>query len=263
MKKAASYRSFEEHERELGLDEAIKIARLEHANVNATHALAKEYDIHCDSTPCQTVDIIYSQIHLDSGKRAIARMKQTMGANDPAAAYLVWNAQDARKKFLCPDALGAFQYEAGSLSAYAFAIGVLKLALKKGLNLQTSTPAEQLISHSHGSRTSWTVKTPRGSIVASNLIMATNGYTAHLLPKMQGLIVPLHGQVVAQRPGLGMPQTGLPNTYSFVHETGYEYMISRPAGSVGQGDIVIGGGDVAISRIRAALAPHVPSSAPR
>ncbi|TKA74704.1 hypothetical protein B0A55_05095 [Friedmanniomyces simplex] len=59
---------------------------------------------------------------------------------------------------------------------------------------------------------------------------------------MQGFIVPLHGQVVAQRPGLDLPQIGLASTYSFVHETGYEYMITRPAGTHDQGTIVIGGG---------------------
>jgi glycine/D-amino acid oxidase-like deaminating enzyme len=41
-----------------------------------------------------------------------------------------------------------------------------------------------------------------------------------------------------------MPKQGLPTTYSFVQETGYEYMISRPpaAGDDKVGDIVIGGG---------------------
>ncbi|KAK0254720.1 hypothetical protein LTR91_021143 [Friedmanniomyces endolithicus] len=240
--KAASYRSFVDHEKELGLDEAKRIARLEYANIVATHDFARKHGIRCDSNSCDTVDIIYSQTHLDAGNEAIRRMRETMGEDDPAAHYRVFIAAEARKTFRTPSALGAFQYAAGSLSAYAFTIGVLKLALSKGLNLQTTTPAESITSTDKSSRTIWSVQTPRGCIETPSLTLATNGYTAHLVPQMQGLIVPLHGQVVAQRPGLGMPQTGLPNTYSFIHETGYEYMITRPPLTPDEGTIIIGGG---------------------
>ncbi|KAK0257930.1 hypothetical protein LTS09_007123 [Friedmanniomyces endolithicus] len=226
--KAASYRSFVDHEKELGLDEAMRIARLEYANIVATHDFARKHGI--------------SQTHLDAGKDAIRRMRGAMGEDDPAAQYRVFNAAEARKTFRTPSALGAFQYAAGSLSAYAFAIGVLKLALGTGLNLQTTTPAESIASTDKSGKTIWTVQTPRGCIKTPNLVLATNGYTAHLVPQMQGLIVPLHGQVVAQRPGLSMPQTGLPDTYSFIHETGYEYMITRPPLTPDEGTIVIGGG---------------------
>lgn len=240
--KAASYRSFLDHEKELGLVEAIKIARMEYANVMATHAFAREHGVDCASTPCRTVDIIYSQTQLNIGERAIERMRQTMGSDDPAAEYKVCSAEETSKRFLTPGALGAFEYPAGSLNAYAFATGVLKLALGKGLNLQTSTPAESITSSTADGRTTWEVVTPRGAISTPQLILATNGYTAHLLPQMQGLIVPLHGQVVAQRPGSELPQTGFEHTFSFIHETGYEYMITRPPGSENEGDIVVGGG---------------------
>ncbi|RMZ03605.1 hypothetical protein D0862_05600 [Hortaea werneckii] len=240
--KAASYRSFLSHEREYGLPEAIKIARMEYGNIIATHELARKFGIDCASVICPTVDIIFSRAQLMQGKRAINRMRETMGENDPVADYKIYTAEEAREKFKTPDALGAFEYTAGSLSAYAFTTGILKLALAQGLNLQTTTPAEGLASSSGSEGYMWNVQTPRGSISTSNLILATNGYTAHLLPQFQGLIVPLHGQVVAQRPGSGLPQHGLTHTYSFIHETGYEYMMTRPSTAVNAGDIVIGGG---------------------
>ncbi|KAI7287416.1 FAD dependent oxidoreductase [Hortaea werneckii] len=240
--KAASYRSFLSHERELGLEEAVKIARMEYNNIIAAHNLARKFGIDCASVVCPTVDIIFSKTQLMLGKQAIERMRQTMGENDPAADYRIYTAEEAREKFKTPDALGAFEYRAGSLSAYAFTTGILKLALTQGLNLQTKTPAKSLTWSSGSGGGTWSVQTPRGRISTSNLILATNGYTAHLLPQFQGLIVPLHGQVVAQRPGLGLPQHGLTHTYSFIHETGYEYMMTRPSTAVSAGDVVIGGG---------------------
>jgi glycine/D-amino acid oxidase-like deaminating enzyme len=205
--KAASYRSFIDHERRYGTAEAVKIARLEYANVQATHRLAREHGIDCASTPCHSVDIIYSQSHLDRGTKAIQKIKEALGADDPAAEYHIWTADDAREKFLCPGALGAFSYLAGSLSAYQFAVGLLKLALDKGLNLQTNTPVTSIHPSTNDSHNStWYANTPRGNISTTNLILATNGYTAHLLPEMQGLIVPCTGKSWPKDPASNCPR---------------------------------------------------------
>ncbi|KAK4940301.1 hypothetical protein LTR66_014924 [Elasticomyces elasticus] len=240
--KAASYRSFVDHEKHYGLDEGVKIARMEFANIRATHAFAARHNIDCDSTPCDTVDIIYDRGHLESGRKAIEHMQQTMGSDDPAAEYKVYSAKEATAMFLTPGALGAFQYPAGSINSYKFTIGVLRLCLQQGLNLQTNTPALSITPSTSHIQPSWTIQTARGEIATPNLILATNGYTPHLLAQTQGLIVPLRGQITAQRPGSKLPPAGLPTTYSFIYENGYEYMIPRPPGTAHAGDIVIGGG---------------------
>jgi glycine/D-amino acid oxidase-like deaminating enzyme len=240
--KAASYRSFLDHEAEHGLEDAIKIARLEYANIKETHALARELDIDCASTPCDTVDIIYDAGNLAKGREAIARMQETMGADDPAAKYETLSAEEAKLKYHTPDALGAFVYEGGSISSYRFTIEMLKHCLEKGVNLQTNTPVEAIkpADNFDPQAPTWLAQTSRGNVQTANLVIATNGYTAHLLPQMQGIIVPLRGQITAQRPGSKLP--GLDATYSFIYAHGYEYMITRPPGTPDAGTIIIGGG---------------------
>lgn len=121
---------------------------------------------------------------------------------------------------------------------------ILKLCLEKGLNLQTHTPALSISSIPH--TTHHRITTPRGHITTPSLILATNAYTPSLLPSLQSHIVPLRGQITAQRPGTGLPSIILPTTYSFIYDRGYEYMIPRPLPSPSpsspQWDIVIGGG---------------------
>lgn len=161
-----------------------------------------------------------------------------------AAAYTIYNEEEAREKFFVKGnekIYGAVEYEAGSLSAYKFVLGTLKLCLEKGLNLQANTPATSLLQDPATGL--WKVETPRGVIHAKKVVLATNGYTAHLLPSLQSVIIPLRGQVTAQRPGLSLPK--LDHTYSFIYEDGYEYMIFRPESCEPreqEGDIVIGGG---------------------
>ncbi|KAI9677017.1 MAG: hypothetical protein M1817_006856 [Caeruleum heppii] len=171
-------------------------------------------------------------------------MKVVMEPHEASARHIVFGAEEARERFLTPDAIGAVQYEAGSISAYRFTTGVLKLALEKGLNLQTTTPATKIryraeVSSNEGR---WVIDTPRGGISTEQVVLATNGYSASLWPQVQGVIVPMRGQITAQRPGESMPSSGLGKTYSFIHGDGYDYMVPQPAGSRYPNDLVVGGG---------------------
>ncbi|KAI1341069.1 FAD dependent oxidoreductase [Xylariaceae sp. FL0016] len=241
--KAASYRSFLDHEREHGTAMACRIARLELANIRAVHAFAKEHGIECDSYPCETIDVVYDAKQWDEDLRAVRAMQDAMPGDD-ASIYTIHGPEAVRDKFFCgkggdEGVCGGVSYEAGSLSSYKLGIGLLKMALRKGLNLQTNTPAMELEKLEGGA---WSVKTPRGTLTAKRVVLATNGYTATLWKKFQGVIVPLRGNVTAQRPGLSMPKELLPVTYSFCYKNGYDYVIQRPKGSKFEGDIVIGGG---------------------
>ena len=239
--KCVPYREILDNVKDLGEEEAAKIARFGYNCMRNVHAFANEHGIECDSWQGDTVDVIYDQGQWDNAQRAVAELRRILGEEDPIAQYKFWDAEEAEEKFLAQGSLGAISYEAGSLSAYKFVIGILALALEKGLNLQTETPAVKIRKRETGHR-GYIVETPRGAIEAEKVVLATNGYTAHLYPPLQGVIVPLRGHMTAQRPGSGLPQDGLATTYSFIYDDGYEYMIPRPRGSRFAGDIMIGGG---------------------
>jgi glycine/D-amino acid oxidase-like deaminating enzyme len=237
--KGASYRTFLQNSQTLGVEEAIKVAQLEYNCMRGVHAFAREHGIDCDSRELDTVDIVYDQAQFDQAIEAIRTMRKVMKQGDPAAEYKIHTSEDTRDKFLVPNAIGSISYPAGSVSAYKFVVGVLKLGLKRGLSLQANTPVANIAFEKPGR---WTVETSRGTILAHKVVLASNGYTAHVYPKLLGTICPLRGQVTAHRSGSGIPKSGLSNTYSFIYKEGYEYMIPRPHGSMFAGDIVIGGG---------------------
>ena len=204
--------------------------------MRAVHAFAQDHQIQCDSWQGETVDVFYDEDQLSCAKAAVSQLRKVLGALHPATKYTFWNADEVENRFLAKGALGALSYEAGSLSAYKFVCGILMLALREGLNLQTETPALS-ISRASGSQRAWIVETPRGNVEAERVIMATNGYTAHLYPPIQGIIVPLRGHMTAQNRGQAMPKHSLPNTYSFIYADGYEYMVPQS-----KGYMMIGGG---------------------
>ncbi|RVX71509.1 hypothetical protein B0A52_05081 [Exophiala mesophila] len=236
--KTASYRSFADNVKSVGTQDATRIAHLEYNCMVAIHDFIKTNNLDCDSKRCQTVDVFYDPVQWKAAQESVALMDELMGSSAPKHTF--HTPAETSSKFLAQTPLGSLEYESGSLSAYKLTISILKLALSMNLNLQTNTPVNSIVkSPSTGE---WQTTTPRGTISSKKLILATNGYTAHLYPPLQGVIVPLRGVVTAQRPGQNMPQQGLPTTFSFIYPTGFDYMITRPAGTTHEGDIIIGGG---------------------
>lgn len=240
--KAGSYRTFLSNSTTHSLHTAAQIARFEYLTIKSLHAFAREHDIPCDLFSGDTVDVIYDAAQWAQAQSSVKAMREAMPKDlDGAARYELWSSEEAREKFFVrgEECVGAISYEAGSLSAYKFVIGLLKLALKHGLELYTNTPVAKISKDEDGS---WSVQTKKGTVKAKRVVLATNGYTAALWKEFQGKLVPMRGQITAHRPGSKMPKEGLGVTYSFIYANGYEYMIPRPPGSKFEGDIVIGGG---------------------
>ncbi|KAK0751427.1 FAD dependent oxidoreductase [Schizothecium vesticola] len=242
--KAASYRTFPSHAASLGLPAAIQLARFELATIRAVHAFARDHGIACDLAACDTVDIIYDAVQWDEARSAVAAMRAAMPGEveDGAARYVLYEKEEVKARFRVGEGgCGGVGYFAGSLSAYRFGVGVVGMCVARGMGLQTGTAVTGLERDEGRGR--WRVETGRGTVEAGRVVLATNGYTAALVREFQGVVVPLRGQVQVHRPGRGLKEGGsLEGTYSFVYEGGYEYMVPRPEGTEGKGEIVMGGG---------------------
>lgn len=100
------------------------------------------------------------------------------------------------------------------------------------------------IAASHGSRAGdcrWDVHTPRGTVSTPHVLLATNGYTAHLLPdSFRSLIVPVQGQMSALKPPDAMLERPLEHDYGFVGKEQDDYLVQRPVQAGGY--FMFGGG---------------------
>ena len=115
------------------------------------------------------------------------------------------------------------------------------------MNLQTYTPATGL---SQGPGKRWIVRTARGDIQTTSVVVATNAFTASFLPEFNGLIYPIRGTACSITPAPNYQPGGafgrLRYSYGFRHTTGdVDYLIPRQGrgGISGHGDqsIILGG----------------------
>jgi glycine/D-amino acid oxidase-like deaminating enzyme len=260
--KAASYRTYLQQKEEIGREEALRIVRLEYANIVETHALAKELGIECENEQCNTVDLIYDEETFVKGKAAIEELRNDAMDEESEWGKMAWyrvyeKESGLKQKFWAAEQnknlqvegtealVGAFEYVAGRIHAYRFATGVLKQCVQKGLQLCANTPVHSILPSPAKSPSEphlYDIFTQYTTITSHNVILATNGYTPYLLNSLQGAIVPLRGQITAQQPpATAKHPSVLPRTYSFIYGSGYEYMIPRPLPD-GTQHIIIGGG---------------------
>lgn len=128
------------------------------------------------------------------------------------------------------------QKEAAKLWPYKLVAWVLEQLVGNGsgkFNLQTNTPVTSL----ERVKKSWVLHTPRGKVMAKDVLLTTNAYTSHLLPSMKNLIYPVRGQVSAVE--VPKDSTPLPHTHVwFVGKTDSDvYLIQRDVSKT----IILGG----------------------
>lgn len=111
----------------------------------------------------------------------------------------------------------------------------LAQSLASDVRLHTRTPVTSLSRSGSG----WSLHTPRGSLRATYVLHATNGYAAHLLPQLSGPqgIIPVRGQVIATR-----ASGPVPGKESYIGNDGFEYWFPRPTSSNREAPLFILGG---------------------
>lgn len=122
----------------------------------------------------------------------------------------------------------------------------------KSINLQTNTPVERMSRNQDDGK--WHLHTPRGTIRATHIVLATNAHTSHLLHDFAPLIVPARGYVTALIPpsqGKATPET-LRNSYALIAHSPNsggdldedDYLVQRPysPGPNHKTHLIFGGG---------------------
>jgi glycine/D-amino acid oxidase-like deaminating enzyme len=125
--------------------------------------------------------------------------------NDMAKKVENLNAAAKSDSYLVPqerqrEEIGSDYYRGGMVVGRAahlhpamFFKGLLELCQTRGVKIASNTPVTKLTQ----SATGWSVETPRGSITAGDVIIATNGYTGDVTPQLKRRVVPVGSYIIA------------------------------------------------------------------
>lgn len=183
--------------------EEREILDFEISNFNTVVNFIEHQKIPCEFRRLRSCHGFWNKSYFDEAKNALKRT-----VHDPQRTWAVDQKPELHRLRL-KGAIGAIVQDiAASLSPYKLVTWMWEGMLKRHpkLNLQTDTPVLSLEpQRSTLSDTKWIVETERGCVAARFVILATNGYAAHLLPQFNDLITPVQCWMSALKPSPSSP----------------------------------------------------------
>ncbi|GAB0135715.1 hypothetical protein EsDP_00004042 [Epichloe bromicola] len=210
------------------------VARFELGTYDFLNKFVAKNRIPCDWHTVGGVHAFFDEEAFDAAEKIVKRLEH----EHPDLAEKTILVKDAKglETLRVPHAHGAvYQPVAAKLWPYKLVAWTLENLLQEHpaseYNLQTNTPVEHLQHIGDG----WIVHTSRGQMAAKDILLACNGYTSYLLPKMTGIITPVRGQVA----GLAPPRGDVPLEHTHVWKRGDndDYLIQRDD----DGILILGG----------------------
>ena len=136
--------------------------------------------------------------------------------------------------------LGASSGPSGAIWPYRFVTASIEsdLASHQSFRIETNTQVNSVAVSESDPTHPYQLHTNRGVISATTVVHATNAHAAHLLPNLQGKVLPLRGQMSVQSRPKEFPIEG-ERSYILHYERGYDYMTQAPSEP---GEIYLGGG---------------------
>ena len=200
------------------------VAAFELANFAFLDDFVRAHAVPCDWTALDGG--VHAYLSRDLFEVAAAAAEQVRRAYPDIAAGGIEVIYPEQRRVLAalrvPGAVGAVvQHKAATVWPYKLVAWLLERLLAgfpaPAFNLQTNTPITKLRRLPRGdgdkkggsSPYRWELTTPRGQIVAKQVLLATNAYTSRLLPAFADLIVPVRGQLGALLPPRPASGSGL------------------------------------------------------
>ncbi|KAH8668884.1 FAD dependent oxidoreductase [Xylariales sp. PMI_506] len=228
------YFNIYKYTKDYGAENAAAVADFEAANVYALKNLVENEGIECDFALTRAIDVYLDEEHAKATEDAYRKLLE-VGKKDLSDVHML-KGKDAEEYSGVKDAKLCFSFTAAHLWPYKLILGLVSKLIRKGLNVQANTPVYS-VSDQQDANGRWIVTTPRGSISASKVVYATNGYTAAIAPQFKKKIIPVRGICSRIVPAADAPVQRLNNTYSLRYKPALaDYMIARLDGS-----IIIGG----------------------
>lgn len=202
-------------------------------------------NIDCEFNAQQGIRALYSRADLDG---AIEHLETLKNIDSTLAQHMRLVTDPVELLALrVPTATGAIVTDvAARLWPYKFVSHMLESLLTSNhlpgnFNLQTHTPVTTL----EPSNGLWKVETPRGSVLAKKVVLATNAYTSFLLKDYADLIVPARGQMSSLLPPPQLAgENRLRNSFGFLGPAQDDYLVQRDSKPRGGGNeqLLYGGG---------------------
>ncbi|MBS0243386.1 MAG: FAD-binding oxidoreductase, partial [Proteobacteria bacterium] len=178
-------------ERDFGSDLGRRMVGMSWNAPNEVFELIKRYQIQCDASQSGTFRAAYTAASADGIR---ASFEQGAKRGMPVKLYEREEMREATgtDRYIC----ALVDPRGGHVNPLGYARGLAQAAVQAGAKVHGETPARRMSRQ--GNR--WRIETPTGTLSAEKVVLATNGYTDGLWPKLAQTIVPVFTGIVSTEP---------------------------------------------------------------
>lgn len=181
----------DEVERDWGPELGARMLALSYGAPHAVFELIRRHQIACEARQEGTIRAAIGA----RGAEAVRRTAEQVARRGGPVRFL--DAAETAALTGTDRYTGAmFDPRGGDLQPLSYARGLARAALAQGARVHGGTPVRGLARE--GGR--WRVATPRGTVSAREVVLATNGYTDDLWPGLRQSVIPLFSSIAASAP---------------------------------------------------------------
>jgi glycine/D-amino acid oxidase-like deaminating enzyme len=232
-------------ERDYGPDLGARMVAFSGAAPALVFDLIARYAIRCEARRNGT---LRAAILPSQARKLAAAVEQLVRRGVPAE--LLNGAQIAEATGTERYGAGLLDRRGGDLNPLSFARGLARAAVRAGASIHGDT---RVLSLSPAG-TRWQARTATGSVTAERVVLATNGYTDDLWPRLRRTVVPLFGAIVATAAIPREIADGVMPSRAVLYETGAVTVYYRIDNG---GRLLIGGRGPMREIAKAAAVPHL------
>jgi glycine/D-amino acid oxidase-like deaminating enzyme len=232
-------------ERDYGPDLGARMVAFSGAAPALVFDLIARHAIRCEARRNGT---LRAAIRPNQARKLAVAMEQLARRGVPAE--LLSAAQIAEATGTDRYVAGLLDHRGGDLNPLSYARGLARAAVHAGASIHGDT---RVLSLSRAG-TLWQARTAKGSVTAERVVLATNGYTDQLWPRLRRTIVPLFGAIVATAPIPREIADGVMPSRAALYEIGAVTVYYRIDGG---GRLLIGGRGPMREIARIAAVPHL------
>jgi glycine/D-amino acid oxidase-like deaminating enzyme len=181
----------EEIERQFGQELGQRMVALSGNAPSRVFQIVREHQIRCEANQGGTIRAAFTAKSSDFLRRATGGLRSRGAPVELLEGDALIRATGT-DRYVC----AALDRRGGSVNPLGYARGLAEAAIRAGAAIHSNTKATAISRK--GSQ--WTVTTPGGVVTGRWLVLATNGYTDNLWPKLRQTIVPVYSGIVATEP---------------------------------------------------------------
>ena len=162
------------------------------ASIDVVEQIVREENIGCDFSRCGHLEVACKPSHFDSYARSV----ETIAKEFNHQLRIVPRAQ-------LSDEIGSSIYFGGivdetstGLNPTQYVTGLATAAIKAGANLYENARVEQITPETQNGNHGFEIHTSRGNIFATNVLVATSGYTSAATPALRKKIIPIGSFII-------------------------------------------------------------------